>query len=112
MEKGVLYINLMYRPLIGDNIVEHDANGGGFHHRAEGVIIINSWLLMITLGDKSRLSSFKRAIRPAFGFENPHGSDYIETRCGRDKDHVPFLMSAVNSLSIAARHSRCFEASE
>jgi hypothetical protein len=84
MKEGVLYINLMYRPLIGDSIAEHDVNGGRFYHRAERVIEINSWLLMITLGNKSCLSSFKRTIRLTFGFENPHGADYIETRCGRD----------------------------
>jgi hypothetical protein len=28
------------------------------------------------------------------------------------KDHVPFLMSAVNSSSMAARQSRCLEASK
>ena len=102
----------MYRPLIGDSIVKHDANGGGFHHRAEGVIIINSWLLMITLGDKSRLSLFKRAIRPAFGFEIHMEPTTLRPGVAGIKDHVPFLMSAVNSSSIAAHHARCFEASE
>jgi NADH:ubiquinone oxidoreductase subunit D len=74
----------MYRPLIGDSIAEYDLDGGRFYHKAERIIEVNSWLLMITLGDKSRLSSFKRAIKLAFGFENPHRADYIKTRCGRN----------------------------
>ena len=68
VKEGFLYINLMYQPLVGDNIAEHDANGGRFCHKTKRVIEVNSWLLVIFFGNKSRLSSFKRTIILVFGF--------------------------------------------
>jgi len=112
VNEGVLDVNMMYRPLIGDSIAEYDVDGGRFYHRAECIIEVNSWLLMITLATSL---AFLRSREPSdlrLDLKIHMEPTILRPGVAGIKDHVPFLMSVVNSSSIAARHSRCFEASE
>jgi hypothetical protein len=41
MEEGVLHIELLNWPVVGDNNSEHRVNGGRFHNRAESLIVVD-----------------------------------------------------------------------
>jgi hypothetical protein len=42
MEEGILHIELVNRPVMGDSSGEHRAHGGRFHNRAESLVVVDS----------------------------------------------------------------------
>jgi hypothetical protein len=55
MEEGILYIELLNWPIMGDSSGEHHAHGGMFHNRAESLIVVDSRALSETLKDPASL---------------------------------------------------------
>jgi hypothetical protein len=51
MEEGILHIELLNRPVMGDNSGEHRAYGGWFHNRAKSLIVVDSGALNETSKD-------------------------------------------------------------
>jgi hypothetical protein len=59
MEEGILHIELLNRPVMGDSSGEHRAHGGRFYNRAESLVIVNSRALSETLKDPASLVAIK-----------------------------------------------------
>jgi hypothetical protein len=55
MEEGILHIELMNQPVIGDNSGERRAHGGRFHNQAESLIVVDSEALSETPNDPASL---------------------------------------------------------
>ena len=75
----------------------------GFCHRTESFIVIDSLKLVITFRNKSRLSALK--------LKTHFTPSTLEEAVGWTRVHVFVRRRALNSASMAERHSRCFEAS-
>jgi hypothetical protein len=79
VKKGILDIELMDRPGLHGGEAQNEADGGGLHHRTEGLGIINPVLLGETANDPTGLVPCKRAIGVEFVAEDPLASHHINT---------------------------------
>jgi hypothetical protein len=63
MEKSVLHVELLNRPVTGNSNGEHRAHGGRFHNRAERLIIVHTGALSETPKDLTSLVAIEEAAR-------------------------------------------------
>jgi hypothetical protein len=77
MEEGILHIELLNRPIMGDSCGEHRANGGQFHNRAESLVIVDSGTLSETSKDPTRLLAIKGPVSAKLVREDPFASDDV-----------------------------------
>lgn len=79
MKKSILYVDLVYWPVLGDSKAQHKSNSCGLNHWTEGdqsrslVVGGSHWQTITPFGIKS-------VIGLAFGLENPHGTNYVHAQ--------------------------------
>ena len=77
MEKSVLHIHLMNRPVVRECNRENRPDSGRFDDRAEGLTIINSMLLSKTVKDPTSLVAVEGAVGAKLVGENPLAGDDV-----------------------------------
>jgi hypothetical protein len=77
IEEGILHIELLNRPIMGDRSGEHHAHGGQFHNRAESLIVVNSWALSKTPKDPASLVAIEGPTSAKLVHEDPFAGDDI-----------------------------------
>jgi hypothetical protein len=77
MEEGILHIELLNRPVMGDNSGEHRAHGGRFHNRAESLIVVDSGALSETPKDLASLVAIEGPVSAELVCEDPFASDDV-----------------------------------
>jgi hypothetical protein len=91
VEEGVLHIELLNWPVVGDNNSEHRANSGQFHNRAESLIVVDPRALSETPKDPASLVAIKGPVGTKLMREDPLvGDDVGVTRLG---DKLPGLIA-------------------
>ena len=71
MKKGILYVQLVDGPAMGERQGQHRANGSRLHHRAEGFIKVHTGPLGETTEDPMCLVPLEGAIRLKLVLEDP-----------------------------------------
>ena len=71
MEKGVLDVELVYRPCTRDGDAEDDADGGGLDDRTERLVEVNARLLSEGTNNPARLVASESTIRTKLVLEDP-----------------------------------------
>ena len=71
MEKGVLDVELVYRPCTRDGDAEDDADGGGLDDRTERLVEVNARLLREATNNPARLVASESTIRTKLVLEDP-----------------------------------------
>jgi hypothetical protein len=77
MEEGILHIELLNRPVMGDTSGEHRAHGGRFHNRAESLVVVNSVTLSETPKDPASLVAIEGPVSAELVREDPFASDDV-----------------------------------
>jgi hypothetical protein len=77
VEEGILHIELLNGPVMGDSTGEHHANGGQFHNWAESFIIVDSGALSETLKDPASLVAIKGTVSAELVHEDPLAGDGV-----------------------------------
>jgi hypothetical protein len=77
MEEGILHIELLNRPVMGDSSGEHRAHGGRFHNRAESLVVVDSGALSETLKDPTSLAAIEGPISAKLVREDPFAGDDV-----------------------------------
>ena len=90
MEEGILDVQLMHGPAARESQREHRADGGRLHHRAEGLVIVDTGPLSKALEKPVSLVTLKSAVSPALVGPDPLGGDDVGARRTRDK--IPSLV--------------------
>jgi hypothetical protein len=91
MEEGILHIELLNRPVMGDSSGEHHAHGGWFHNRAESLIVVDFGALSETPKDPAILVAIERPVSAKLVREDPFVSDDIGAL--RSWNKVPCLIT-------------------
>jgi hypothetical protein len=87
VEEGVLDIELVHRPTLGDSQSQHSLDGGRLDDGAEGIIVVHPRALSQLPKDPASLVLVKRAIRLELVLEDPLAGDGIGPR--RPRNQVP-----------------------
>jgi hypothetical protein len=74
MEEGILHIELLNRPVMGDGSGEHRAHGGRFHNRAETLVVVDSGALSGTPKDPASLVAIEGPVSAELVCEDPSAS--------------------------------------
>jgi hypothetical protein len=77
MEEGILHIELLNRPIMGDSSGEHRAHGGQFHNRAESLIVVDSGALSETPKDPASLVAIEGPVSAKLVREDPFAGDDV-----------------------------------
>jgi hypothetical protein len=77
MEEGILYIELLNWPIMGDSSGEHHAHGGLFHNRAESLIVVDSRALSETLKDPASLVAIEGPVSAKLVCVDPFAIDDV-----------------------------------
>jgi hypothetical protein len=77
MEEGILHIELLNRPVMGDSSDEYCAHGGQFHNRVEGLIVVDSGALSETPKDPASLVAIKGPVSAELVCEDLFASDDV-----------------------------------
>ena len=85
LQKGILHIELMNRPMTRYSKAKNSANGGRLDHMNESLVIIYAMLLRKSLNHPTSFVTSKRTIRMIFMLENPLSCHDISTRRPRNK---------------------------
>jgi hypothetical protein len=101
MEEGILHIELLNRPVMGDSSDEYCAHGGRFHNRVEGLIVVDSGALSETPKDPASLVAIEGPVSAELVCEDLFASDDVGALKSWNK--VPLLIRAPHSSSITAR---------
>jgi hypothetical protein len=80
MEEGVLDVELMDRPILGEGKGEDDTNGGELDDKAEGLIVVHSGALGEAPKDPTCLVVVEGAIRSQLVAEEPLAGDHVSAR--------------------------------
>jgi hypothetical protein len=88
IDEDIFGIELMNWPLMGDN--KRNKNNNSLHNRIEGIRVVKTRYLRITLYDKTCLESVNVAIKMIFGSEYPFRAHNIGV--GRMRDQDPSLI--------------------
>jgi hypothetical protein len=99
-EEGVLDVELVHEPTLGDSQSQHSPDGGRLDDGAEGLIVVHPGALSEALEDPTSFISIKRAIRLELVLENPLTGDDIGLR--RSRNQVP---RAVRQHGLILLHS-------
>jgi hypothetical protein len=83
VEKIILHVELLNRPVTGNSNGEYRVHGGQFHNRAERLIVVHTGALSETPEDPTSLVAIEGAIGAKLVGENPlAGDDVRVTRPG------------------------------
>lgn len=63
LKKGIFNIKLVERPTMIDRDIENKIYNGLFDNRTKSIMIINTWSLMKSFGNKARFVPINRTIR-------------------------------------------------
>jgi hypothetical protein len=77
MEEGILHIELLNRPVMGDSSGEHHAHGGRFHNRVESLIVVDSGALSETLKDPTNFVAIEGPVSAELVCKDPFASDDV-----------------------------------
>jgi hypothetical protein len=77
MEEGILHIELLNWPVMGDSSGEHHIHGGWFHNWAESLVIVDSGALSETPKDPTSLVAIKGPVSVELVCEDPFAGDDI-----------------------------------
>jgi hypothetical protein len=77
MEEGILHIELLNQPVMGDSSGEHRAHGGRFHNRVESLIVVDSGALSETPKDPASLVAIEGPVSTELVCEDPFTSDDV-----------------------------------
>jgi hypothetical protein len=77
MEEGILHIELLNQPVMGDSSGEHRAHGGRFYNRVESLIIVDSGALSETPKDPASLVAIEGPVNAELVHEDPFASDDV-----------------------------------
>jgi hypothetical protein len=81
VEKSVLHVELLNRPVMGNNNGEYHAHDGRFHNRPERLIVVHTGALSETPEDPTSLVAIEGAIGMKLVGEDPlAGDDVLATR--------------------------------
>jgi hypothetical protein len=104
VEKSVLHVELLNRPVTGNSNGEYRAHGGRFHNQAERLIVVHTGALSETPEDPTSLVAIEGAVGAKLVGENPFlPVTTFESRGQETSSQVLLLMRASYSSSIAAR---------
>jgi len=98
MEKGVLHIELMNRPVPRVSQSEDSANCSGLDNRIEHFIIVNTGALGETTKDPASLVYVQRAIGMELLFEYLFFGDHIGL--GRPRNEIPSVVVHKSSIFV------------
>jgi hypothetical protein len=77
MEEGILHIELLNQPVMGDSSGEHRAHGGRFHNRVESLVVVDSGALSETPKDPASLVAIEGPVNAELVHEDPFASDDV-----------------------------------
>jgi hypothetical protein len=77
MEEGILHIELLNRPVMGDSSGEHRAHGGRFHKWVESLIVVNSGALSENPKGPTSLVAIKGPVSTKLVREDPFTGDDV-----------------------------------
>jgi hypothetical protein len=77
MEEGILHIELLNRPVMGDSSGEHRAHGGRFQNWVESLVVVNSGALSETPKDPASLVAIESPVSAELVHEDPFASDDV-----------------------------------
>jgi hypothetical protein len=77
VEKSVLHVELLNRPVTGNSNGEHCAYGGRFHNRAKRLILVHTGVLSETPEDPTSLVAIEGAVCAKLVGENPLAGDDV-----------------------------------
>jgi hypothetical protein len=77
MVEGILHIELLNRPVMGDSSGEHRAHGGRFHNWAESLILVDSGALSETPKDPTSLVAIEGPVNAELVREDPFAGDDV-----------------------------------
>jgi hypothetical protein len=77
MEEDIFHIELLNRPVMGDNSGKHRAHGGRFHNRAESLVVVDSGALSKTTKDPASLVAIKGPVSAELVREDSFASDDV-----------------------------------
>jgi hypothetical protein len=77
VEKSILHIELLNRPVTINSNGEHRAHDGRFHNRAERLIVVHTEALSETPEDPTSLVAIEGAVGAELVGENPLAGDDV-----------------------------------
>jgi hypothetical protein len=77
IEEGILHIELLNRPVMGDSSDEHRAHGGLFHNRTESLVVVDSGALSETPKDPASLVAIEGPVSAELVREDPFAGDDV-----------------------------------
>ena len=102
IDEDIFGIKLMNWPLMGDN--KRNKNNNNLHNRIEGIRVVKTRYLRITLYDKTCLESVNVAIKMIFGSKYPFRAHNIDVGRMRDQDpSLIILQSSYFSIMIVSQ---------
>jgi len=102
IDEDIFGIKLMNWPLMGDN--KRNKNNNSLHNRIEGIRVVKTRYLRITLYDKTCLESVNVAIKMIFGSKYPFRAHNIDVGRMRDQDpSLIILQSSYFSIMIVSQ---------
>lgn len=84
MEKCILHVELVHRPMMGGGKVQDRSNGGGLDDGGEGLVEVDPQSLLEPTDHRARLAVFERAIGMYLALEYPFPSDHVDAWRTRD----------------------------
>jgi hypothetical protein len=108
VEEGILHIELLNDPIMGDSSGEHHVNGGRFHNRAESLIVVDPRALSETLKDPTSLVGIKGPISADLVREDPLAGDDVGALRSGNKlpgpiaHQGPYSSKAAHQLGLAS----------
>ena len=115
VKKGVLHVQLMYRPGAGarGGDAEDDPDGSRFDNRAERLVVVDVVLLQEATNDPSGFMASQRAVSMILMLEDSLAGDDIGTRRSRDEtpgaivhERVVFFSHGHTPIRIGERGAR------
>jgi len=85
VKKGVLHVQLMYRPGARGGDAEDDPDGGRFDNRTERLVVVDAVPLREATNNPSGFMTSQRAVSIILVLEDPLAGDDVGTRRSRNK---------------------------
>jgi hypothetical protein len=98
MEEGVLDVELVYGPTLGDSQSQHSSDGGRLDDGAEGLIVVHLGALSEPSEDPTSLVPVKRAIRLELVLEDPLVG--VDVGPWRPRNQVPCAVRQQGSVTL------------
>jgi hypothetical protein len=101
VEEGVLDVELVHGPTLGDRQSQHSPNGGRLYDGAEGLVVVHPEALSEPPEDPTSLVPVKRAIHLELVPEDPLAGDDIGPT--KPRNQVPHAVNSRASYSSLVR---------